>query len=82
MNFKESQFSYNLATKTYVAEASDLRISSPGQYVTVDGYAFVFTHADKDISGEDIMGWRYAPTGNSLSINPALAGHGLLIIND
>lgn len=82
MNFKAAQFDYHLVGKSYVAEASDLRISNPGEYITIDGYAFVFTHADKDASGEDVYGWNYIPTGNSLSLNPALAGHRVLIIND
>lgn len=82
MNFQASQFDYNPSSKTYVAEASDLQIGSPGQYISIDGYAFMFTGADKDASGEDTMGWRYKPTMNSVSLNSALAGCRLLIIND
>lgn len=82
MDFKSEQFDYNPSSKTYVAEASDLQIGSPGQYISIDGYAFMFTGADKDASGEDTMGWRYKPTMNSVSLNSALAYCTALIIND
>jgi len=82
MNFQASQFQYQPEGKVYVAEASELRIGTPGNYITVDGYAFVFTHADKDASDEDTYGWNYKPTMNSISLNPSLHGHRVLIIND
>ena len=82
MNFRSQQFEYNPATKTYVADASDLQIGTPGEYISIDGYAFVFTYSDMDSSGEDTYGWRYKPTGNSISLNSALAYCTALIIND
>jgi hypothetical protein len=82
VNFKPAQFEYNPDTRTYIAEASTLGIGSPAQYISIDGYAFMFTHADTDASGEDIAGWRFKPTMNSVSLNSALAGCGVLIIND
>ena len=82
MSFQAKQFEYSPDTRCYVAEASDLQIGSPGQYISIDGYAFMFTGADKDASGEDTMGWRYKPTMNSVSLNSALAYCTALIIND
>ena len=82
MNFQASQFQYQPENKAYVAEASDLRIGTPGQYITIDGYAFMFVGADKDSTGEDTYGWNYKPTMNSISLNAALHGHTALIIND
>ena len=82
MHFKAAQFSYSPETKCYAAEASELRIGQPGQYVYIDGYAFMFTHADKDATGEDTYGWNYKPTMNAISLNGALHGHRVLIIND
>ena len=82
MNFKPAQFEYNPDTRTYVAEASTLGIGAPHKYISIDGYAFVFTHTDKDASGEDVYGWNYKPTMNSIGLNSALHGHRVLIIND
>jgi len=82
MNFYSSQFQYQPDTKSYVAEASDLAIGTPGQYITLDGYSFMFVGVDKDASGEDTYGWNYKPTMNSIELNPAMQGHKVLIIND
>jgi hypothetical protein len=82
MQFKPDQFEYLPSSRTYVAEASELGISAPQEYIGIDGYAFAFDKCDKDASGEDVMGWRFKPTGDSVSLNPALAGCGVLIIND
>ena len=82
MNFQAAQFDYNPITHTYVAEASTLGISAPGNYISINGHVFMFTHADKDASGDDTMGWRFNPTIGAVSLNPALAGHRVLIIND
>lgn len=82
MSFQNKQFDYNPDTRCYVAEASTLGVSRPGNYISIDGYAFVFTHADHDAVGEDIAGWRYKPTANSVALNSALAYCTALIIND
>ena len=82
MHFKSEQFSYNPGTKTYVAEASELRIGWPGTYIYLDGSAFMFTHLDKDASGEDIAGWNFKPTMNTVGLNPGMNGARVLIIND
>jgi len=83
MNFNAAQFIYRPAGKVYIAEASDLRISVPDQRsIDIDGATFLFTHADKDISGEDVMGWNYSASWAAVRVNPALAGHRVLIIND
>jgi hypothetical protein len=82
MNFKASQFDYNPASKTYVAEASDLRVGITMPYITLDGCAFMLTHTDMDASGEDVYGWRYTVTIDAVQFNPALAGCKVLLIND
>ena len=82
MNFNPAQFEYNPDTRTYIAEASTLGIGAPHKYISIDGYAFMFTGCDADASGEDIAGWRFKPTMNSVQLNSALAGCGVLIIND
>jgi hypothetical protein len=82
MQFKATQFDYQLANKSYVAEASDLRIGAPHREITIDGNAWFFSHTDRDASGEDVMGWNFVPTMGAVSNNPALAGHKVLIIND
>jgi hypothetical protein len=82
MNFTASQFHYTMEDKSYVAEASDLRIGAPGNNITIAGFDFVFTHADKDASDEDTYGWNFKPTMGAINRNPALVGHTVLIIND
>ena len=82
MNFQASQFQYQPETKAYVAEASELRIGTPGQFITLDGYAFMFVGDEIGGRGEDTYGWNFKPTMNSISLNAALAGHRVLIIND
>jgi hypothetical protein len=83
MMFKSSQFQYQADTKAYVAEASELNLGGkPSQYITLDGWAFVFVGADMDASNEDTYGWNYKPTINAVELNAELAGKRLLIIND
>lgn len=82
MSFQAKQFEYSPDTRCYVAEASDLGAGLFGHYISIDGYVFVYTHTDYDASGEDAAGWRYKPTMDSVSRNPALAGSSVLIIND
>ena len=83
MNFQATQFVYLPENKVYIAEASDLRIGTPDQRsIDIDGATFLFTHADKDSSGEDVMGWNYSASWAAVRVNPALAEHRVLIIND
>jgi hypothetical protein len=44
--------------------------------------AFVFSHDDRDSSGEDVYGWNFEPCPYAVRKNPALAGVTCLIIND
>lgn len=84
MRFKSQQFQWQAASKTYVAEASELGIAV-GQLdpvVNIDGNHFVYSGTDRDASGEDIAGWRFKPTQASLFKNPSLEGASVLIIND
>ena len=85
MNFNAANFDYDPVKKLYTAEASTLGLppgETPGLHITIDGYAFVGTHCDYDASGEDLMGWNYAATGNTVALHAGFAGHRVLIIND
>jgi hypothetical protein len=67
------QFTYIPETKTWVAEASDLRWPSGGrlQSFVVDDVQVLFVRTDTDPEG-DAMGWRYEST----------RGTKFLVVND
>jgi hypothetical protein len=51
--------------------------------VETGGYAtFVFDHTDRIDGGEDVAGWVYVPTRETLRLHPQLAGYTVTIIND
>jgi hypothetical protein len=71
MEFGATQFSV-ASDGTLVAEASELRLRQPPAFLRVDGSQFRMV--GDDVSGGDIMGWRYVEEG--------VSGRRLLIIND
>lgn len=42
--------------------------------------AWIFLHEDR--CGDEIQGWRFAPSAETLRMHPDLEGYDLLIIND
>lgn len=84
MHFKSDQFQWQEFSKTYVAEASELRLP-PGRIPTeviINGNAFAYSSTDKDASDEDIAGWRYKPTAATLAKSKTFSGVQVLIVND
>lgn len=95
MNYLSSQFDYNPDTKVFSQEVSLLftkmvhgilpnntvGITITDHTTAIDAN-FVLVHTDKDQSGEDIFGWHYRPSMESVQNNPALAYTKVLIIND
>lgn len=84
MNLQAAQFTYNPNTKTYVAEASELGlpVGLLPRELTIDGASFVYSHAERDASEEDIAGWNFKVTMGAVQRNPGMAGAKVLIIND
>jgi hypothetical protein len=92
MHYRASQFDLN--GKVYVAEASELNtarimgmlpsgcqgimLGEPGSWCG----EFVFIHYDYDASGEDIAGWNFLPSMETVQKMPTMAGRKVLIIND
>ena len=82
MELQAAKFDYNFESKLYTAEISELELHAVPREFTINGFSFVFTHTDKDASGEDIAGWHFRPTMGAVQQHPGLAGHRVLIIND
>ena len=98
MRYKESQFAYNPNTKVYCEEASTLGVNAdkacygplPSGLVGITlvlpgcrGAAeFVFSHEDLDASEEDVAGWNFVPSHQTLKQYPFLEDVRVLIIND
>jgi len=84
MHFRSEQFQWQEGSKTYVAEASELRLQ-PGRVpvvVSINGNEFAHSSTDRDASDEDIAGWRYKPTPETLAKSPVFSGTSVLIVND
>jgi len=84
MHFRSEQFQWQEFSKTYVAEASELRLP-PGRIptvVSINGNDFSHSSTDRDASDEDIAGWRYKPTAATLAKSKAFSGVQVLIVND
>ena len=88
MRFTTDKFSYNSRSKTFTTDASTLGLGQVPQRLTLtnpetNGAAdYYMIGTDKDESGEDIMGYLYKPTMESVQRNHAVAGTRVLIIND
>lgn len=81
--------------RTFIAEMSELPEHFRFEQVYPDacdagfhmlshrtGQEIVFVMSATDMSGEDIAGWRFVPTRESLRRVPSAAGVSVLIIND
>lgn len=82
MRFLAHQFQHQLENRSYVAEASNLQIGQPAWNISISGFMFTLAHVDHDASGEEVVGWNYKPTMETVNRNSALAGYKVLIIND
>ena len=84
MNFQASQFQFQPEGKVYVAEASDLGllVGVLPREIVLDGSLFVFSHTDRDASGEDVAGWNYRVSMGGVFWNKEMANARILIIND
>jgi len=85
MHFKSEQFQCHVDSKTYVAYASELGLAPgahAGSLVSIDGNDFQYSSTDYDASHEDVTGWRYKPTWETLNKSNMFLGASVLIIND
>ena len=77
-----TQFNYDAPTKVFTQEMSTLSCPSVPRFVTLynpqtgNEARFIFTHADKDGSGEDTYGYNYVITQGSVELTPSFQATG------
>lgn len=92
---KAELFTVSKKTKTMSIEASEFRLDFLRSQVYADaadsgfrvvnektGQSALFVFEKPDVYGDEITGWYFTPTTQSVNQNPRLVGWKILIIND